>query len=173
VWGGMISPGPDDTGTMWENINGSTGQPGFGSTSSLAHGWSTTPVAALSGYVLGVQPETAGYATWTVQPEPGDLSWVEGRVPTPYGAIDVDWAGQSGTGRFNMEVTAPRGTSGTIAVPTYGFANPVVSVNGHVVWINGGFTATRGISGVHADSSYVYLTGVQPGSYHVTAAPGR
>ena len=169
VWGGMISPGQDDTGTMWENVSGVNGQPGFGSTTSLAHGWSTTPVSALSGYVLGVQPVTAGYATWTVEPHPGNLSWVEGRVPTPHGAIDVDWAGQSDTGSFSMAVTAPKATSGTIAVPTSGFANLRVSVDGHVVWSGGTFTAARGISGAHADSSYVYLTGVQPGTYHVTA----
>ena len=173
VWGGMISPGPDDTGTRWENINGTTGQPGFGASTSLAHGWSTTPVSALSGYVLGVQPVTAGYATWTVQPHPGTLTWTEGRVPTPHGSIDVDWAGQSSTDRFTMAVTAPHGTSGTIAVPTYGSSNAQITVNGHVVWRNGHFTKAAGISGASADSSYVYLTGVQGGSYHVTAAPGR
>ena len=169
VWGGMISPGQDDTGTMWENINGATGQPGFGSSTSLSHGWSTTPVSALSGYVLGVQPVTAGYATWTVEPHPGSVSWVEGRVPTPHGAIDVDWAGNSSTGEFSMEVTAPKGTSGTIAVPITGLANPQISVNGHVVWSGGQFTAASGISSADADSSYVYLTGVQSGSYRVTA----
>ncbi|HEY3871068.1 MAG TPA: alpha-L-rhamnosidase C-terminal domain-containing protein [Actinocrinis sp.] len=171
VWGNMIAPGPDDTGTMWENVN-SSGQPGFGGSSSLAHGWSTTPVSALSGYVLGVQPDTAGYATWTVQPHPGSLSWAEGQVPTPHGDVDVDWAGESGVGQFSMNVTAPGGTSGTIAVPTYGAADPIVEVDGNVVWSNGTFTATGGITGASADANYVYLTGVQPGSYTIAANPG-
>ena len=74
--------------------------------------------------MLGAQPATAGYATWTVQPHPGDLSWAEGSVPTPHGNIGVDWAGQSGTGQFSMKVTAPSGTTGTIAVPTYGADQP-------------------------------------------------
>ena len=60
VWGDMINPSnPDYTGTMWENISASNGQVGFGASSSLAHGWATTPVSALSGYFLGVQPATA------------------------------------------------------------------------------------------------------------------
>ncbi|HTJ66163.1 MAG TPA: alpha-L-rhamnosidase C-terminal domain-containing protein [Actinospica sp.] len=172
VWGHMISAGQDTTGTMWENVSGSTGQPGLGSSTSESHGWSTTPVSALSGYVLGAQPATAGYATWTVQPHPGDLAWAEGSVPTPHGAIGVDWAGESGVGQFSMQVTAPSGTSGTIAVPTYGAADPIVAVNGNTVWSGGTFTATTGISGAHADSSYVYLTGVQPGTYTVAANPG-
>jgi alpha-L-rhamnosidase len=174
VWGGMINPGnPDYTGTMWENISAASGQVGFGASSSLAHGWATTPVSALSGYFLGVQPATAGYATWTVAPHPGDLSWAEGSVPTPHGSLAVDWAGQQGTGEFSMQVTAPSGTTGTIAVPTGGTANPVVTVGGQTVWSDGTFTATAGISGASADASYVYLTGVQPGTYLVAANPGN
>ena len=173
VWGHMISSGPADTGTMWENVSGSTGLPGLGSDTSLAHGWSTTPVSALSGYVLGVQPATAGYATWTVQPEPGDLTWAEGDVPTPHGTIGVDWAGESGVGQFSMQVTAPSGTTGTIAVPTYGATNPIVEDGGQVVWSNGTFTAASGITGAYASGNYVYLTGVQPGQYLLSSNPGN
>ncbi len=140
---------------------------------SLAHGWSTTPVSALSGYVLGVQPATAGYATWTVQPEPGDLTWAEGDVPTPHGTIGVDWSGESGVGQFSMQVTAPQGTTGTIAVPTYGATDPIVEDDGQIVWSGGTFTAAPGITGAHADGDYVYLTGVQPGQYLIAANPGN
>jgi len=173
LWGHMIAPGPDQTGTMWENVSGSNGQPGLGARTSLAHGWSTTPVSALSGYVLGVQPATAGYATWTVQPHPGDLTWAEGNVPTPHGTIGVGWAGESGADQFSMQVTAPSGTTGTIAVPTYGATNPIVAVNGATVWSNGAFTATTGISGASSDANYIYLTGVRPGTYIVAANPGN
>ncbi|MHA6765478.1 alpha-L-rhamnosidase-related protein [Streptacidiphilus sp. PAMC 29251] len=172
-WGHMIAPGPDQTGTFWENVSSSDGTPGNGAGTSLSHGWSSAPVAALSGYVLGVRPTGPGYATWSVQPHPGDLAWTEGRVPTPHGEIDVDWAGQRGGGQFSMNVTAPAGTAGTIAIPTYGAADPVVSVNGAVVWRGGAFTATPGITGATADAGYVRLTGVQPGTYLVVSNPGN
>ena len=172
VWGHMIAPGPDSTGTMWENVSGADGTPGLGNGTSLAHGWSTTPTSALSGYVLGVQPTSPGYANWSVQPHPGDLTWAEGKAPTPHGDLQVSWAGQRGVGQFAMTVTAPSGTSGTIAVPTYGAADPVVSVNGQVAWNGGSFTAISGIGGAHADSGYVYLTGVRPGTFTVAANPG-
>jgi alpha-L-rhamnosidase len=171
-WGHMIAPGQDDTGTMWENINASDGTLGNGTYTSLAHGWATTPASALSGYVLGVQPTSPGYATWSVQPHPGDLAWSEGQAPTPHGNVQVSWAGESGVGDFSMQVTAPGGTSGTVAVPTYGAASPIVAVNGVVVWSGGKFTATTGISGGSADANYVYLTGVQPGTYTFAADPG-
>ncbi len=169
-WGHMVADGPDRTGTLWENISSSDGTPGLGAGASLSHGWSTAPTSALSGYVLGVRPDTAGFATWTVQPHHGDLTWTQGRVPTPHGPIDVDWTAPSGSGRFTMTVTAPHGTRGTIAVPTDGAAHPVVSVNGAAVWRHGALTATREITAAHADSGYVYLTIARPGRYTVTAS---
>jgi alpha-L-rhamnosidase len=171
VWGSMIAAGPDDTGTMWENVS-SAGGPGFGGTSSLSHGWSTSPVSALSGYMLGIQPVTPGYASWLVQPHPGDLAWAEGQAPTPNGAVAVSWAGEAGDGQFAMTVTAPSGTTGTIAVPVGTASDPVVEVGGNVVWSNGTFTATSGIGGASQAGGYVDLTGVQPGTYLIAANPG-
>jgi len=172
LWGGMIAPGESETGTMWENINPTTGGPGFGATSSLSHGWSTTPVSALSGYVLGVQPDTAGYATWTVQPYPGSVTWANGSVPTPYGPVSVSWSNSSG---FSMTVTAPGGTTGTIAVPTASATDSVIAVNGNVVW-NGRSSVSaeaKGVKSATSGSGFVYLTGVQPGTYHVSLTHGR
>jgi alpha-L-rhamnosidase len=173
VWGHMIADGPDQTHTMWENVLASDGTPGLGADTNLSHGWSAGPTGALSGYVLGIKPVTAGYATWSVQPHPGSLSWAKGQAPTPHGALAVSWAGNSGVRQFSMQVTAPTGTTGTIAVPTYDATNPIVAVNGTVVWSGGAFTATGGVTGAHADANFVYLTGVQPGTYTVASNPGN
>ncbi len=116
TWGHMIAPGPDFTGADWELV-GANGDPGFGSFTSLAHGWASGATADLSAYVLGVQPSSAGYRTWLVQPHPGSLSWVEGDVPTPMGTIAVRWAQDDVTGRLALLVSAPLGTNGTISVP--------------------------------------------------------
>ena len=132
-WGPMIAPGDLYTGTFWENESTSGTQ--AGANTSMAHGWSTTPTSALSEYVLGIQPVDPGYKTWLVQPHPGDLAWTEGKAPTRYGSLVVDW-GHPKTGQFAMQVSAPKGTSGTIAVPT--FEQSVdVQVNGRTVWSNG------------------------------------
>ena len=115
-WTQMVSPGPQYTGAFWENFTPS-GAVSNGSI-SLAHGWSTGPTSALSEYALGVRPVTPGYATWIVAPQPGDLRWAQGQVPTPHGPIDVRWTGDHG--RFVLWLRAPRGTSGTVAVPASG-----------------------------------------------------
>ena len=93
-------------------------------------------------------------------------------MPTPHGTIGVSWAGESGVNQFSMQVSAPAGTSGTIAVPTYGAANPVVAVNGVTAYSGGSFSPVSGVGGAHAGANFVYLTGVQPGSYSVAANPG-
>jgi alpha-L-rhamnosidase len=116
TWGHMIAAGPDFTGADWELV-GAKGDPGFGSFTSLAHGWASGATADLSAYVLGVQPSSAGYRTWVVQPHPGSLAWVEGDVPTPTGTIAVRWAQDHATGRFALLVSAPHETTGTISVP--------------------------------------------------------
>lgn len=168
-WGHMIAPGPDNDSTMWENIDAADGTPGLGTGTSLAHGWSTMPTSALSGYVLGIQPASPGYATWTVQPHLGSLAWAQGQAPTPHGPVQVSWTAKSAQHGFSMNVTAPSGTSGTIAVPVSGGDDTTVKVNGRVVWRGGRFTPAYGVSGARQDAGYVYLTGVRPGTYAVTA----
>jgi alpha-L-rhamnosidase len=140
LWGHMIAPGPDAAGTMWELVN-TDGTPGFGSFTSLSHGWASTPASALPGYVLGIQPSSPGYRTWTVQPHPGDLSWAEGQAPTPHGPLAVQWGQRHG--RFAVDVTAPAGTSGTVVVPASAAGHAVVTVNGRVAWRNGSSAGGR------------------------------
>lgn len=168
VWGHMIAPGPDQTGTMWENVSGSDGTPGLGAGASLSRGWSTAPTSALSAYVLGARPDTAGYAAWTVRPNPGDLTWARGTVPTPHGDIDVSWTAKQSGDRFSLTVGVPKGTSGTIAVPVSG-RDRSVTVNGKVVWRHGAFTAAAGVAGGCFTSGYVHLKVKQHGSYEVIA----
>ena len=161
-WGPMITPGDLYTGTFWENES-TAGTQGSSST-SMAHGWSTAPTSVLSEYVLGIQPVAAGYKTWSVRPQPGSVAWTEGQAPTPHGALAVKWSHDTSAGRFGMQVNAPRGTSGTISVPTFG-ANIEVTVNGHTVWSNGHAVGHHTLSAT-LDGAYVNLT-VGSGSFTI------
>ena len=132
-WGQMTTVDPG--GVLWEvmGTDGTLHTPGIngqgnGST-SLAHGWSTGPTSALSHYVLGIAPASPGYATWQVAPQPGNLAWAQGQAPTPHGPITVKWGQRAGT--FDLSVTAPRGTSGTITIPAT--AHSTIRINGKPV----------------------------------------
>ncbi len=56
---------------------------------SLCHGWASGPTSWLSEYVLGVQVVEPGCRTVRITPHLGDLEWVEGTFPTPYGVIKI------------------------------------------------------------------------------------
>lgn len=56
---------------------------------SLCHGWASGPAAFLSQYVLGITPLEPGCKAVRIAPKLGDLRFVEGTYPTPYGNIHV------------------------------------------------------------------------------------
>jgi hypothetical protein len=74
---------------------------------------------ALTNELLGIQPNSPGFAEWTVQPRPGSVAWARGQVPTPHGPITADRQ-HTGRGAFTLTVRAPHGTRGSVAVPTDG-----------------------------------------------------
>ena len=83
---------------------------------SLAHGWATSPLTALSEHVLGAGPVEPGYAESRLTPHLGDLLWAEGAVPTPSGPIELRWRQNDARTLLIGEVTAPAGTRGTIVL---------------------------------------------------------
>jgi len=103
-WGYMVENGP---GTMWETI-GPYGGPPTDQHPSYDSGWSSGAAPALTQYVLGVEPTSPGFATFTVTPHPNDLTWAEGDVPTPHGPIHVSWRRIGGA--VFLRVKAPAGT---------------------------------------------------------------
>jgi hypothetical protein len=158
-WGWMLRQDPGST--FWEHVQ-PDGTPNLQQFSSLAHGWATGPTISLTQGVLGVTPTGPGYSTYDVAPHPDALRWAEGRVPTGHGAIDASWQHPK-SGAFNMSVTAPKGTSGTVKVPTFG-DRVKVTVDGRTVW-NG----TKGSADLK--SGYVVVGNVKPGHHSVRSVP--
>ena len=75
---------------------------------SLCHGWASGPTAWLSEHVLGVEIVEPGYKVVKINPHLGDLEWVEGSVPTPYGDIKVSHR-KDAEGKVVSKVDAPAG----------------------------------------------------------------
>lgn len=127
-WGAMIDVGAT---TFWEDFNlkwlkdsGRIDEPTpeglkslhgdygdhcyIGYRHSLCHGWASGPAAWLSAHVLGVTPIEPGFKKARVEPFLGDLDWVEGAVPTPFGPIKVRCDKQA-DGSLKTQVEAPEG----------------------------------------------------------------
>ncbi len=91
-WGGMLKLGAT---SFWEEYDPTKkgtehyamyGRP-FGK--SLCHAWGASPIYLLGRYYLGVRPTAPGFNTYEVKPSLGGLEWLEGSVPSPFGAIRV------------------------------------------------------------------------------------
>ncbi len=126
-WGGMINLGAT---TFWEDFNLDWTVDAAGITDivpagkndihsdfgdycykqlrhSLCHGWSSGPTPWLSEYVLGVSVVEPGCKTIRIVPHLGDLQWVEGTFPTPYGVIKIRHDKQS-NGTVVSKISSPK-----------------------------------------------------------------
>ncbi|MDR0715068.1 MAG: alpha-L-rhamnosidase [Bacteroidales bacterium] len=75
---------------------------------SLCHGWASGPTAWLSEHVLGVQVVSAGCTTLRIEPHLGNLQWVEGAFPTPFGTVKISHR-KNAAGKIISDVKAPKG----------------------------------------------------------------
>ncbi|MYS19563.1 F5/8 type C domain-containing protein, partial [Streptomyces sp. DvalAA-14] len=157
----------NDPGTThWEGI-GPDGSLYEGAYTSMAHGWSTGVLPALTNELLGIRPVSPGFADWTVHPRPGSVQWARGQVPTPHGPITADWQ-HPGHGSFTLTVRAPHGTRGAVAVPTDGRA---VTVELDRRQVGSGRPGQGHQAAAHG--GYVTLEGLEPGTHTVTVRPAR
>lgn len=75
---------------------------------SLCHGWASGPTSWLTEHVLGVSVEEVGCKTLRIQPNLGDLQWVEGTYPTPMGVVKIRHEKQA-DGKIKSTIEAPKG----------------------------------------------------------------
>ena len=83
---------------------------------TTSHAWCSGPTALLPQKVLGVEPIPAGWQTFSVKPNPCDLKWAKGIVPSPFGSICVEWENDP-KGIFKLYVLVPDKTKAKISVP--------------------------------------------------------
>ncbi len=75
---------------------------------SFCHGWASGPTSWLSQYVLGVQVVEPGCKVLKIDPHLGDLQWVEGSFPTPFGVVKIRHD-KMPDGKIKSKVDAPKG----------------------------------------------------------------
>jgi hypothetical protein len=165
-WGGMIEEGAT---SFWEAYDPSWPKENFhaslqadngqGYFVSLSHGWSSGPTAWLIEQILGIQPQSRGFAQVTIRPDLAGLQWVRGQEPTPRGVIKIDLksTGQaSASSGLDAAIDLPSDTEATVSMPVSQRNSTAVLVNGRSLGGNPSEGGTR---------SLVRLT--QPGHYEL------
>ena len=75
---------------------------------SFCHGWASGPTSWLTEYVLGVKVLEPGCKKIRIEPHLGDLEWVEGSFPTPYGVVEIQHK-KAANGKVKTKYKAPKG----------------------------------------------------------------
>ncbi len=79
------------------------------------HAWGAAPANLIPRWILGVQPLQPGFQRVRVQPHPGPLNELRGRVPLPQGPLDIQME-RSPSG-WSLTVDLPDGVHGDIYLP--------------------------------------------------------
>ncbi len=78
------------------------------------HAWGAAPANLLPRFVLGVEAAVPGWERARIAPRPAGLTRASGRVPTPRGAIEVEWTDGP---VFRFEALLPDGVSAELILP--------------------------------------------------------
>jgi hypothetical protein len=121
-YGGILAKGLTTLPETWDAIT-------VGS-NSLNHCMLGHAQEWLYGWVLGIRqtPDSVGWRSLLIAPEPGALPFAKGRTRIPQGEVSVDWTRDAGGFRLTVEV--PKGTRATVVLPV---AGTTLSVDGKSV----------------------------------------
>lgn len=137
-------------------------------TGSLNHAWSGGTMVTMSKYMAGVQPLTAGYATYQIKPDLGSLTSVNTVVPSIKGNITVNLKQDDTAKTFTMKVVSPDHTTALVAVPRISGSDTRVTMNGSTVFAGGqpANSLPNGVSYQSNDHQYIYFN-VAPGTWNI------
>jgi alpha-L-rhamnosidase len=79
---------------------------------SDTHAWSAHPAYDLTTMIAGIRPGAPGFRTVRIQPELGNLEWVEASMPHPAGEVRTSFHRQGDGIRAQIEL--PASVSGTL-----------------------------------------------------------
>ncbi|MGB7266006.1 MAG: alpha-L-rhamnosidase C-terminal domain-containing protein [Terracidiphilus sp.] len=105
-WKHMVDSGTTITWEAWDQK--------YKPNQDWNHAWGAAPANLLPRFVLGVRVLTPGWSIALIQPHPGALASVEGRVPTPRGEISVAWRREKS---FTMNLALPPGVTAKVELP--------------------------------------------------------
>ena len=80
-------------------------------TRSDCHAWSASPNYDLLATVCGIESAEPGFKSIKIEPHLGSLTWVEGKMPHPFGDIEVRLE-RNGKSGVKGSITLPKGLSG-------------------------------------------------------------
>jgi len=122
-WYNMIRAGSTITMEAWDNK--------YKPNQDWNHVWGAVPANVIPRKLMGVEPMEPGWRTFRVRPQIGSLKWVNCKVPTIKGNIEVSCKQDQST--YSMQLVVPANTVGVVELPGELTNNPRVKINGKSV----------------------------------------
>ncbi|WP_016956476.1 alpha-L-rhamnosidase C-terminal domain-containing protein [Catenovulum agarivorans] len=121
-WYNMIRQGSTITMEAWDDQ--------FKPNQDWNHAWGAVPGNIIGRYLLGVQPLVAGFTSFKIAPQPSNLTYVAGTVPSIRGPIRVEIEQKLGA-EFTLVVSVPGNARAQIILPI------ALDKKIEQVWVNG------------------------------------
>ena len=117
----------DDT-RSWQHVMDDLGatiateawDPANKSNMTYSHPWGSAPASQIVRGMFGIQPLSAGYSTFQVKLQPGDVDNASVKVPTVKGSIEVSYQKNKQDNTIHATVTVPANTTASVMLPDYG-----------------------------------------------------
>lgn len=125
-WWNMIAKGSTIAMEAWGN--------NYKSNQDWNHAWGAVPANIIPRYVLGLEPLTPGFATALIKPQLGTgdgthgLTRASGVIPTIRGPVEITV--ENAPDDFRLTLKTPGNMPARVLVPTKGFADPHLIVDG-------------------------------------------
>ncbi len=130
---------------------------------ATSHAWSSGPTALLTEKILGLEPTSYGWKTFTVKPVTGDLRWAKGKVATVSGDIVAEWKKIAGE-HFVLKLSVPKGTVAKVYLPT---------VNQQSITVNGKSAAKMAVYKLHPEDDKWSVLTIGPGIHQLECKINR
>ncbi len=106
-----------DYTTLWEGwqYTGGEGMTYVSGNGTYNHAWSGGGLTILSQYIAGIEPLEPLFRRFSVEPNLGGLEWVESRVPTLFG--DIDMRAERKAEQLHIWLTVPEGATAVVRTP--------------------------------------------------------
>ncbi|MEZ0577231.1 family 78 glycoside hydrolase catalytic domain [Nocardioides sp. MH1] len=142
-WLHMIEQGAGATMEAWD--------PSLKSNLTYSHPWAASPAFNVPSGLFGIQPTAAGYSTFQIKPQPGDLDWAAITTPTVRGSVGAAFDHGDG-GDLRVVASVPGNTRASVSIPTGDTGATTVYVDGAartVTPADGYLTVKRLATGCH------------------------
>lgn len=104
--------------------------PTYKSNMTFSHPWGAAPGCAIVQGMFGILPTDAGFDSFTIKIQPGDLASAEVKTPTVKGSVLASYDTSINGTAIQAKVTIPVNTTAAVSVPTMGQEHNLLLADG-------------------------------------------